>query len=194
MDELLSRLAALRARLEAGPLGPALERMQRANARIEAALRRRMTSLGDRWRRGTAPARPAVEKATSAAHRVGDVARPGHPPILYRDGMVTLDHDGVVVSGYYLPFGRHRIPYGRIRAVTEHPLTRGREFRLHGFVWPRYWYHRDARRAEKGVGLELRTDTILWPVLTPKDVDAVKELIRGQLARRPDRPAVPDGP
>lgn len=186
MDELLSRLAALRARLEAGPLGPALERMQDANARLEAALRRRMERGGDRWRRGTAPARPTVEKAASAAHRVGDAVRPGHPPILYRDGMITLDHDGVVISGYYLPFGRHRIPYDRIRAVAEHPLTRGREFRLHGFVWPRYWYHRDARRAERGVGLELRTTGLLWPVLTPSDVDAVKELILEQLTRRPD--------
>lgn len=184
MDEYLSRLAALRARLEAGPLGPTLERMQRANVRIEAALRRGIARVSSRWQRGTAPARPAAEKATSAAHKLGEAARPGHPPILYRDGMVTLDNDGVVISGYYLPFGRHRIPYDRIRAVTEHALTRGREFRLHGFVWPRYWYHRDARRSERGVGLELQTDTLLWPVLTPKDVDAVKELICEQLERR----------
>jgi hypothetical protein len=187
MDELLSRIAALRARLEAGPLGPTLERMQRGNMRVEAALRRGSARVSSRWRRGTAPARPAVEKATSAAHKVGEATSPGRPPILYRDGMVTLDNEGVVVSGYYLPFGRHRIPYDRIRAVTEHPLTSGREFRLHGFVWPRYWYHRDARRSERGVGLELQTDTLLWPVLTPKDVDAVKELIGEQLERRLER-------
>lgn len=187
MDELLSRLAALRARLEAGPLGPTLERIERANMRIEAVLRQGIARVSSRWQRGTAPARPAVEKAASTAHKVGEAARPGTPPILYRDGMITLDREGVVVSGYYLPFGRHRIPYGRIRAVTEHPLTSGREFRLHGYVWPRYWYHRDTRRAERGVGLELRTDTLLWPVLTPKDVDAVKELIREQLERQPGR-------
>lgn len=187
MDELQSRLAALRARLEAGPLGPTLERMQRGNARIEGALRRGTARVSHRWQRGTAPARPAVAKATSAAHKVGEAARPGTPPILYRDGMVTLDREGVVVSGYYLPFGRHRIPYERIRAVTEHPLTSGREFRLHGFVWPRYWYHRDARRSERGVGLELQTNTLLWPVLTPKDVDTVKELITEQLDRPPHR-------
>ena len=187
MDELLSRLAALRARLEAGRLGPTLEGMQRVNAHIEAVLRRRIAKLGDRWRRGTAPARPAVERAASAARKAGEAARPGSPPILYRDGKITLDHDGVVVSGYYLPFGRHRIPYDRIRAVTEHPLTRGREFRLHGFVWPRYWYHRDVRRAERGVGLELQTTALLWPVLTPDDVDAVKDLIGEQLTRRSHR-------
>jgi hypothetical protein len=193
MDDMLSRLAALRARLEAGRLGPTLERMQHANARIEAVLRRRIASVGDRWRRGTAPARPTVERATSATRKVGEAARPGSPPILYRDGMVTLDDDGVVVSGYYLPFGRHRIPYDRIRAVTEHPLTRGREFRLHGFVWPRYWYHRDARRAERGVGLELQTNAVLWPVLTPADVDAVKDLIGERLTRRSDRGGATSG-
>ena len=186
MDVLLSRLAAAWARVEAGPLGVPIERLRRR-------LRRTSDRAEDGWRRGTAPARPAVEKAASAAHKVGEAARPGHPPILYRDGMVTLDREGVVVSGYYLPFGRHRIPYEHIRAVREHPLTSGREFRLHGFVWPRYWYHRDARRTERGVGLELQTNTLLWPVLTPKDVDAVKELITEQLDRRPDRDGAPGG-
>jgi pyridoxal 5'-phosphate synthase pdxS subunit len=80
-----------------------------------------------------------------------------------------------------------------IRAVAEHPLTRGREFRLHGFVWPRYWYHRDARRAERGVGLELRTNALLWPVLTPADVDAVKDLIGERLTRRSDRGGATSG-
>lgn len=174
MDVLLSRLAALRARIEAGRLGPAAERTR-------MRWRHAVGRLRDSMRRGTAPARPAAAKVADAAQRVGDAARPGTPPVLYRDGMVTLDHEGVVISGYYLPFGRHRIPYGRIRAVDEHPLTRGREFRLHGFVWPRYWYHRDARRAERGVGLELRTETLLWPVLTPTDVDAVKEIVEQQV-------------
>jgi hypothetical protein len=170
MDALLSRLSALWARIEAGPLGVPIERLRRR-------WRRATGQAEEGWRRGTAPARPAVDKAAATAHKAADAARPGTPPILYRDPMVTLDQYGVVVSGYYLPFGRHRIPYERIREVREHPLTRGREFRLHGFAWPRYWYHRDARRAERSVGLELRTDTLLWPVLTPKDVDAVKEII-----------------
>jgi hypothetical protein len=170
MDVLLSRLSALWARIEAGPLGVPIDRMRRrwnrGTDRVEQG-----------WRQGSAPARPVVDKASAAGHKAAEVARPGTPPILYRDRMITLDQNGVVVSGYYLPFGRHRIPYASIHEVREHPLTRGRQFRLHGFAWPRYWYHRDARRAERSVGLELRTDTLLWPVLTPKDVDAVKEII-----------------
>jgi hypothetical protein len=174
MDALLSRLSALWARIEAGPLGVPMARLRQRG--------RRATGRAEEgWRRGTAQARPAVDKATATAHKAAEAARPGTPPILYRDRMITLDQNGVVVSGYYLPFGRHRIPYDSIREVREHPLTRGRQFRLHGYAWPRYWYHRDARRGERGVGLELRTDTLLWPVLTPKNVDAVKEIIAEHL-------------
>lgn len=175
MDLLFSHLAALWARLEAGPLGVHIERARRWR-------RRTAERVEERWRRGTAPARPTVDKASSAARRATDAARPGRQPILYRDDMITLDHDGVVITRYYLPFGRHRIAYEEIRAVDEHPLTQGRQYRLHGFSWPWYWYHRDARRPERAVGLELRTNSWLRPVLTPTDVDAVKEIVETKIA------------
>lgn len=176
MDELWGRIAVLLARLEAGPAGVWLERARRATRRVSRR-------LGGSVRRGVEPVRPAVDAATSVAQRFETAVRPGRPPILYSDGMVTLDPDGVVVSAYYLPFGRRRIPYGRIRGVAEYPLTRGREFRVHGFAWPRQWYHRDARRAERAVGLELVTDDLLRPVLTPDDVDVVKGILREQIER-----------
>lgn len=186
MDALLSRLRAWLARIEAGPLGVPIDRMRRR-------WNRGTDKVGQGWRQRTAPARPAVDKVSAAGRKAAEAARPGRPPILYRDPMITLDDDGVVVSGYYLPFGRHRIPYAHITDVREHPLTRGRQFRLHGFGWPRYWYHRDARRGERTVGLELRTDTWLWPVLTPADVDAVKEIVASRIdatRRRPRGPTV----
>lgn len=168
------------ARVDNTRVGVWLERWRRQWARVTAQARQR-------WQRGTAPARPAVDRASSAAQRAAEATRPGRSPILYRDGMVTLDGDGVVVSAYYMPFGRHRIPYDRIREVREHPLTGGREFRLHGFAWPRYWLHRDARRGDRSVGLELRTDTLLWPVLTPADVDIVKDIVTRQIAAHRSR-------
>jgi hypothetical protein len=168
MEELWSRLAALRARLDASAFGQ--------------AWRRRWERLTRGWRRGTDPLRPAAAAASTAARRAESAVRPGSPPILYSDGMITLDRHGVVLSSYYLPFGRRRIAYDDIRRISEYPLTRGRQFRVHGFGWPRQWYHRDAHRGERAVGLELVTNRLLYPVLTPVDVDAVKEIIEQQTA------------
>lgn len=177
MDELWSRVAALWARLRASPVGVWVGGLRRGVRQLFARLRRVR-------RRAVEPARPVVDAASTAAARIGGTVRPGHPPILYTDGMVTLDHDGVVISSYYLPFGRRRIAYERIRGFAEYPLSRGRGFRVHGFGWPRQWYHRDAQRSERVVGLELHTDNLLRPVLTPADVVAVKELLKAQLAAR----------
>lgn len=172
MFELRSRLAMWRAQFEASAFGTAWQRW--------------WARLGRGWRRGTAPVRPAVDAASSAARTAEAAVRPGTPPILYSDGMVTLDHQGVVLSSYYLPFGRRRIPYERIQRMAEYPLTHGREFRVHGFGWPRQWYHRDSQRAQRSVGLELVTDGVLHPILTPADVNAVKEIIADRIAEPRD--------
>lgn len=181
MNELLSRMSVLWARLRAGRVGVRIERAQRRVRRTAAGLQRSRLALVGRvrrsWRRSVDPVRPAVDATSSAARHVGDAIRPGSPPILYRDGMVTLDEEGVVVSAYFLPFGRRRIRYDQIRRVSEYPLTGGRQWRVHGFGWPRQWYHRDWHRAERVVGLELETDAWLHPVLTPIEVDVVKQIL-----------------
>lgn len=187
MDELLSRVSVLWARLRAGRLGVALERLQRRLRRLTAEVTRSRRVGGDRirrsWRRGVDPVRPAVDATSSAARHVGDSIRPGTPPILYRDGMVTLDEEGIVVSAYFLPVGRRRIRYDEIKRVTEYPLTGGRQWRVHGFGWPRRWYHRDWHRAERVVGLELETDGWLRPILTPIEVDIVKQILAERAPR-----------
>lgn len=104
--------------------------------------------------------------------------------------MVTIDDGGVVISSYYVPFGRRRIPFDEIVSVEEYPLSGGREYRVHGFGWPRHWYHRDPKRPERAVGLLLRTTGFVRPVLTPHDLDMVRELIEQRIAA-PD-PTSPD--
>lgn len=178
MDELRSRVAALLARVEASRYGSRLEHLRRTLRTASARVRH----LG---RTAAMPIRPVVHAVSAAVRRIGTVSRPGRPPILYRDGMVTLDRDGVVVSSYYLPFGRRRIDYDAIRGVDEYPLSGGRGYQVHGYRWPRHWYHRDAERAERSVGLELRTDSLLRPVITPIDVAAVKDIIDERI--EPDR-------
>lgn len=181
MDELLSRLSVLWARVRAGRVGVLLERGRRQLRRLgDQLLRsRRVVVDGIRrsWRRGVDPVRPAVDATSSAARHVSDSVRPGTPPILYRDGMVTLDDEGIVVSAWFVPFGRRRIRYDEIRHISEYPLTGGRQWRVHGFGWPRRWYHRDWHRAERVVGLELETGAWLRPILTPVEVDVVKEIL-----------------
>jgi hypothetical protein len=39
----------------------------------------------------------------------------------------------------------------------------------------------------------LQTNAVLWPVLTPADVDAVKDLIGERLTRRSDRGGATSG-
>lgn len=174
MDQLRSRVAALLARLEASRYGHRLERLRRA-LRTTSARARHVGHAA------ALPIRPVAHAVSAALRRIGTATRPGRPPILYRDGMVTLDRDGVVVSSYYLPFGRRRITYDAIRGVDEHPLSGGRGYQVHGYRWPRHWYHRDAQRAERSVGLELHTDGVLTPVITPIDVVAVKDLIEERI-------------
>jgi hypothetical protein len=182
MDEVWSRVSATWARLRAGRVGVAVERVQRQARQVGDGLLRARRQLVERvrasWRRGVGPVRPAVDATSSAARHVGDTVRPGTPPILYRDGMVTLDEEGIVVSAYFVPTGRRRIRYDEIRRITEYPLTGGRQWRVHGFGWPRRWYHRDWHRAERVVGLELELDRgWLRPVLTPIEVDVVKQVL-----------------
>ena len=112
---------------------------------------------------------------------------PGRPPILYRDPMMVLDRDGVVVSAYWFPMGRRRIRYERIRAVDPYPLSGARSYRVHGYGWPRQWYHRDAQRGERTMGLLLRTDGWLRPVLTPVEPGVVRQLLEEQIAARSSR-------
>jgi hypothetical protein len=181
VNELWSRVAALMARIEASAVGM---RLSRARSRLRRATRRVRSS----WRSATQPVRVVAGPVRHAGRRSREAARPGRPPVLYRDGMVTVDGDGVVISSYYLPFGRRRIPFDHIRRVEEYPLSGGRAYRVHGFGWPRHWYHRDAKRAERSVGLVLHTTGFVRPVLTPRDLDAVKALIERRIdgaARRP---------
>lgn len=163
MLELLSRFEAARARVEASRFGDLL-------ARLSALL---------------APLRQAVGllRGPLAALRrsYGGMAKGWHRGIVYHDGRVTLDRDHITLHGYYLPFGRKRIPYGEIRQVHEWPLTGQRAYRVHGVGRPRVWYPRDARRGERTVGLLLDIGNWLRPVVTPDQPAKVAALLRDRI-------------
>lgn len=100
--------------------------------------------------------------------------------VLYDDGLVTLDSDGLTIQGYYFPLGTSkRIPYVQIKGVQEWrmgPLT-GK-----GRVWGsgdlRHWWPLDWRRSEKEKALILDLGTGWMPAITPDDPDRVLALLQ----------------
>lgn len=100
---------------------------------------------------------------------------------LYRDGRISCTPAGVVIRGYYFPFGSKRIPYRSIRAVDAVPLTllNGR-WRIWGTSNPRYWFNLDPQRPKKQTALILDTGHFVKPVITPDDPDAVARIINAR--------------
>lgn len=161
---LRSRLAALRARLEVAlPQTPSLPGWLVGAAR---AIGRVLTwvprTLGaglaalDRWR------------ARRRAH------------LTYRDDVLQMDATGLQIHRYYYPLGRKRIAFDDLEGYRTIPLTGMARYRVHGWGYPRRWYHRDARRSSKEMGLELDTGRWLQPVITPVEPYTVLELLEAR--------------
>jgi hypothetical protein len=103
--------------------------------------------------------------------------------MLYDDGRIALDNDGLVIRRYYL-WGDKRIRYTAIRSVTRIPLNNARgRWRLWGSGDFKHWYNLDKSRYEKTTGFEIHTSTFTVPVITPDDPDAVERILDAHLAR-----------
>jgi hypothetical protein len=97
--------------------------------------------------------------------------------VLYDDGRIGCDDDGVIIGWYYL-WGRKKIRYSAIHAVDKRPLRyiRGR-WRLWGSGDFTYWYNLDGDRPNKSVEVVLDIGKRVRPVITPRDPDAVVAII-----------------
>ena len=89
----------------------------------------------------------------------------------YHDRSLRLDDDQLTTRRYYTPFGgRKRVARADIRGVHTRGLGAGSgQYRLWGMGLPRSWYHYDARRPEREVGLELDVGRRIRPTVTPAD-------------------------
>jgi hypothetical protein len=97
--------------------------------------------------------------------------------VLYDDGRIACDDDGVIIRWYYL-WGEKRIPYRAIRAVAKRPLTTWRgKWRIWGSGDFVHWFNLDGNRPRKDVAIELDTGGRVRPVITPDDADAVTRII-----------------
>lgn len=105
--------------------------------------------------------------------------------VLYDDGHVRLDRDGVTIRRYYFPLGRSkRIPYARIRAVREWRMG---PFTGKGRLWGsgdlRHWAPLDLRRPRKETALALDLGRWVTPVVTPDDPARVLAILGRHTAR-----------
>jgi hypothetical protein len=103
--------------------------------------------------------------------------------MLYDDGGVACDDDGLIIRHYYL-WGSKRIPYASMRSVKKRPLTvmRGK-WRIWGSGDLVHWFNLDRQRPRKDVALEIDAGGRVRPTITPDDPDAVDRILSEHVAR-----------
>jgi hypothetical protein len=103
--------------------------------------------------------------------------------LLYDDGRVACDAEGLVIRWYYL-WGSKRIPYRSIRSISTFELSpvRGR-WRIWGSGDFLHWYNLDPNRPNKKVGIELHRAGRVIPTITPDDPEAVTRIVNEHTGR-----------
>jgi len=105
--------------------------------------------------------------------------------MLYDDGRVACDEEGLTIGWYYL-WGHKRVPYREIRAATLFPLTRLRgKWRIWGSGDFVHWYNLDGNRPTKVTGIEIDTGRRVRPCITPDDAEAVARILTEHLGQSP---------
>ena len=98
---------------------------------------------------------------------------------IYHDRWIDCDDDGIVIRGYFFPWGTKHIPYDTIHSVDRIDMTMaGGRARVWGTANPRYWTNLDPSRPRKRRALVLHVSGPIRPFLTPDDPDAVLTAIR----------------
>lgn len=103
--------------------------------------------------------------------------------VLYDDGKIILDDEGVTLRRYYFPIAASkRIPYERIKQFKVRPMGwltgKGRGW---GSGNPRYWLPLDLRRPKKDTLIVLDTGRPVKPAFSPDEPDRVADLLRSHV-------------
>ena len=104
--------------------------------------------------------------------------------VLYDDGGLRLDQDGVTIRRYYFPWaGSKRISYRELRHVEARPMgaLTGRG-RIWGTTVPGYWLPLDLGRPRKQTLVVLDIGRTVRPALSPDDSHQVLALLRDRMA------------
>jgi hypothetical protein len=107
--------------------------------------------------------------------------------VLYDDGGLVLDGEGLTIRRYYFPWaGAKRIPYQQIRRALVRPMGwlsgRGRGW---GTSHPGYWFPLDLHRAAKHAVVVLDLGHRVKPCVTPDDPDRVIQLLSERVPTEP---------
>jgi len=100
--------------------------------------------------------------------------------VLYDDGKVVLDEEGVTLRRYYFPPGTSkRIRYAQIQQVRAQPMGwltgKGRGW---GSAHPGYWLPLDVSRPRKSTLIVLEVGGHVKPSFSPDDPEEVLQALR----------------
>ena len=97
----------------------------------------------------------------------------------YADRWISCTPAGIVVRGYYFPWGSKHIRYDQIRSYRRVELSALRgNARIWGTSNPKYWASLDPGRPGKREALILDLGKPVQPLLTPDDPNAVESDIQ----------------
>lgn len=100
--------------------------------------------------------------------------------VLYNDGLVELDQEGVTIRRFYFPWaGSKRIQYTDIQDVQCRSMgVWTGKGRLWGSGDLRHWAPLDLRRPKKDTAIILDLGKFVRPVFSPDDPARVMTLVR----------------
>ena len=105
--------------------------------------------------------------------------------VVYDDGRVVLDGEGVTLRRYYFPLGSSkRIPYRRIHGVEVRPMgwLTGKG-RVWGTASPRYWLPLDLTRPRRHALVVLDLGGFVKPAFSPEEPERVLGILRQRIGR-----------
>lgn len=104
----------------------------------------------------------------------------------YKDGIIACDTEGLVIRGYYFPWGTKHIRYGEIRGLQRVGMgVMTGQWRIWGTGNIRYWANLDTKRPKKKVAFIVDNGKGVKPFITPDDPDAVEAIIRDRAGLGP---------
>ena len=103
--------------------------------------------------------------------------------MLYDDGRISCDEEGLVIGWYYL-WGRKRIPYRSIASFDTFAMSRLRgKWRIWGSGDFVHWWNLDPHRVSKRMALVIDIGQRVRPTITPDDPDAVERILNQRLSK-----------